>query len=98
MFQMPAEWAPQKRIWLSWPHAKADWPGKFAPIPFVFAEMIRVAKDHGFSDAQLAELRGRTEVDVRTLRHGLGLRPVFKTAKLSDFQARAGLIIRVVVI
>lgn len=41
-YHMPPEWAPQERIWFSWPHAKADWPGKFAPIPWVFAEMIRV--------------------------------------------------------
>ena len=38
--RMPAEWAPQKRIWLSWPHNEADWPGKFAPVPYVFAEMV----------------------------------------------------------
>lgn len=44
---MPAEWAPQDRIWLSWPHARADWPGKFAPIPWVFAEMIRVITGSG---------------------------------------------------
>ena len=46
-FTMPAEWSPQKRIWMSWPHAKADWPGKFAPIPYVFAEMIRVITGSG---------------------------------------------------
>lgn len=39
---MPAEWAPHEATWLAWPHHKADWPGKFAPIPFVFAEMIRL--------------------------------------------------------
>lgn len=38
---MPPEWAPQKRIWLSWPHEKADWPGKFGPVPWVFAEIVR---------------------------------------------------------
>jgi agmatine deiminase len=38
---MPPEWAPQKRIWIAWPHQKADWPGKFGPIPWVFAEIIR---------------------------------------------------------
>ena len=46
-FRMPAEWAPQERIWLSWPHAKADWPGKFAPVPWVFAEMVRVITTSG---------------------------------------------------
>ena len=37
------------------------------------------AKKHGFSDAQLAELSGVTEQEVRELRWKLGLRPVFKT-------------------
>lgn len=46
-FLMPAEWAPQERIWLSWPHARADWPGKFAPVPWVFAEMVRVIAQSG---------------------------------------------------
>ncbi|NHI17110.1 carbamoyl-phosphate synthase large subunit [Microbacterium excoecariae] len=40
---------------------------------------IRLAKEHGFSDAQIAELRGLTEEDVRQTRYDLGLRPVFKT-------------------
>jgi len=40
---------------------------------------LRIAKMHGFSDAQIAQLRGITEPEVRSLRHGLGLRPVFKT-------------------
>ena len=43
------------------------------------AEAIRVAKDHGFSDVQIAELRGITENEVRGVRHGLGIRPVYKT-------------------
>jgi agmatine deiminase len=43
---MPPEWAPQKRIWLGWPHQKADWPGKFAPIPWVFAEIARHVTAH----------------------------------------------------
>ncbi|MGP6171127.1 carbamoyl-phosphate synthase large subunit [Microbacterium sp. A204] len=43
------------------------------------AEIIRHAKEHGFSDAQLAQLRGITEAEVRGVRHGLGIRPVYKT-------------------
>ncbi|UJP11019.1 carbamoyl-phosphate synthase large subunit [Microbacterium sp. KUDC0406] len=43
------------------------------------ADTIRHAKEHGFSDAQLAELRGITEQEVRGVRHGLGIRPVYKT-------------------
>lgn len=43
------------------------------------AATLRVAKEHGFSDAQIAQLRGDTETAVRGIRHGLGLRPVYKT-------------------
>jgi carbamoyl-phosphate synthase large subunit len=43
------------------------------------APTMHIAKMHGFSDAQIAELRVVTEAEVRTLRHELGLRPVFKT-------------------
>ena len=42
-------------------------------------ELIRHAKDHGFSDAQLAELRGLDETAVREARWEAGVRPVFKT-------------------
>ncbi len=40
-FAMPAEWERHERIWLAWPHQKSDWPGKFAPIPWVYAEIVR---------------------------------------------------------
>ncbi|MHB1171523.1 MAG: carbamoyl-phosphate synthase large subunit [Lacisediminihabitans sp.] len=43
------------------------------------AELIRLAKDHGFSDVQIAELRGMDELDVRSIRHAFDVRPVFKT-------------------
>jgi len=43
------------------------------------ARVIRVAKEHGFSDAQIAQLRGSTEAEVREARHSLDIRPVFKT-------------------
>jgi carbamoyl-phosphate synthase large subunit len=43
------------------------------------AATMRIAKEHGFSDAQIAELRGDSEKAVRGIRHGLGLRPVYKT-------------------
>jgi agmatine deiminase len=38
---MPAEWEPHEATWLGWPHEKTDWPGKFAPIPWAFAEIVR---------------------------------------------------------
>src|SRR5712692_10159155 len=40
-FRMPAEWEPHEATWLAWPHEKSDWPGKFAPIPWLYGEIVR---------------------------------------------------------
>jgi agmatine deiminase len=40
-YRMPAEWEPHAATWLAWPHERTDWPGKFAPIPWVYAEVVR---------------------------------------------------------
>ncbi|KZE94084.1 Carbamoyl-phosphate synthase large chain [Agromyces sp. NDB4Y10] len=42
-------------------------------------DTLLLAKDHGFSDAQIGQLRGFGEADAREVRHILGIRPVFKT-------------------
>lgn len=34
---MPPEWAHHEATWLSWPHKEVSWPGKFWPVPDVFA-------------------------------------------------------------
>jgi agmatine deiminase len=45
-FHMPAEWEPHRGTWLSWPHKEASWPGKFGPVPGIFARMVRHLADH----------------------------------------------------
>lgn len=45
-YLMPAEWAPHRATLLAWPHNKADWPDKFAPIPWVYTEIIRALTRH----------------------------------------------------
>ena len=40
--RMPAEWEPHEATWIAWPHQRADWPGKFPAIPWVYAEIVRV--------------------------------------------------------
>jgi carbamoyl-phosphate synthase large subunit len=42
-------------------------------------DVFKMAKNHGFSDAQIGQLRGLEEIKVRSLRHELGLRPSYKT-------------------
>jgi agmatine deiminase len=40
-WSMPAEWEPHQATWLAWPHNVRDWPGKFGPIPWAYAEVVR---------------------------------------------------------
>jgi carbamoyl-phosphate synthase large subunit len=42
-------------------------------------DVFKMAKNHGFSDAQIGQLRDLEEIKVRSLRHELGLRPSYKT-------------------
>lgn len=41
LYHMPAEWEHHDATWLCWPTNRMDWPGKFEPIPWVFAEMAK---------------------------------------------------------
>ena len=45
-YRMPAEWFPHAATWLAWPHHEPDWPGKLGPIPWVYAEIVRVLHAH----------------------------------------------------
>jgi agmatine deiminase len=40
-YRMPAEWEPHEASWIAWPHNREDWPGKFGPIAWVYAEIVR---------------------------------------------------------
>jgi len=45
-YRMPAEWEPHEATWLAWPHNPEDWPGKFGPIPWLYAEIVRLLAAH----------------------------------------------------
>jgi agmatine deiminase len=45
-FRMPAEWETHAGTWIGWPHNASDWPGKFAAIPWVYAEIVRLLSQH----------------------------------------------------
>jgi carbamoyl-phosphate synthase large subunit len=53
-------------------------------------DLLRAAKRSGFSDAQIAELRGLSAEQVRKLRHALGVRPVYHAVDTcaAEFAAR----------
>jgi agmatine deiminase len=41
-YAMPPEWAPHEATWIAWPHNHEDWPDKFEPIPWIYAEIVRL--------------------------------------------------------
>ncbi len=45
-YRMPAEWERHEATWLAWPHNPEDWPGKFQPIPWLYAEIVRLLAAH----------------------------------------------------
>ncbi|MDP9444103.1 MAG: carbamoyl-phosphate synthase large subunit [Actinomycetota bacterium] len=58
--------------------------------PELDVDVLRLAKRHGFSDAQVAGIRGLRADVVRGVRHALGIRPVYKTVDTcaAEFAAR----------
>ena len=53
--------------------------GEIAAAATLDADILRFAKNHGFSDVQIGQLRGIDEAEVRDIRWSLDVRPVFKT-------------------
>jgi len=45
-YRFPAEFERHAATWIAWPHHEPDWPGKLAPIPWVYAEIVRVLAAH----------------------------------------------------
>jgi carbamoyl-phosphate synthase large subunit len=68
-------------------HQEAE---RFGAMEEPTADDLRWVKSRGFSDAQLASLRGVAEADMRALRHQLGVRPIYKTVDTcaAEFEAR----------
>ena len=46
LHRFPAEFEPHDATWIAWPHHEPDWPGKLEPIPWVYAEIVRVLHRH----------------------------------------------------
>ena len=66
-YRMPAEWAPHRGTWLSWPHRESSWPGKFEPVPAVFAEMVRhlSVREEVHLNVSGVEMEGQARVVLR---------------------------------
>ena len=81
-YRMPAEWEPHAATWLAWPHNRSDWPGKFEPIPWVYAEIVR----------HLAPRRRRVHLIVAATREEQRGARACSSAADADTQSRAAFI------
>ena len=74
-YRMPAEWEPHTATWIAWPHNASDWPGRFQPIPWVYAEIVRqlaaVEQVHILVQSVDAEKRARIARYWRPARHDM---------------------------
>jgi agmatine deiminase len=76
-WRMPAEWEPHDATWIAWPHQRSDWPGKFAAIPWVYAEIVRhlhtservqLLVNNRVAEAQARKLLAKNNVDLTQVR------------------------------
>lgn len=76
-FRMPAEWEPHEATWLAWPHELTDWPGKFAPIPWAFAEIVRhlarvervyLLVEHRSAESRVKAILAKSHVNLDAVR------------------------------
>ena len=75
-YRMPAEWAPHAATWIAWPHNPADWPGKFQPIPWVYAEIVRHLSRVEEVQILVEDARARARVAKILERAGANMRRV----------------------
>lgn len=76
-YRMPAEWEPHQAVWLSWPHKRESWPGKFETVEPVVAsavaalagsELVRINVLDGGHEAHVARLLAAHGVDLAGVR------------------------------
>ncbi len=70
---MPPEWARHAATWIAWPHHEPDWPGKLAPIPWVYAEIVRVLHTHERVEILCHNAEVRDAARTHLVSHGVAL-------------------------
>jgi agmatine deiminase len=67
----PAEWEPHDATWIAWPHHEPDWPGKLAPIPWVYAEIVRMLHQYERVEVLCQNEAVRDDADRTLKAHGV---------------------------
>ncbi len=72
-YRMPAEWEPHRATWIAWPHHEPDWPGKFAAIPWVYAEIVRVLHTREIVEILCHDAAVEGDARAKLVAHGCDL-------------------------
>jgi len=72
-YRTPAEWEPHEATWLAWPHNPEDWPGKFASIPWLYAEIVRLLAAHELVQLVVEDAKAESRVQSILERAGANL-------------------------
>ncbi len=68
---LPAEWAPQSGVMLTWPHQHSDWAGQLEQVEAVYIELTRCIARREKVLITCLDLDQRSEVQCRLLRAGI---------------------------
>jgi agmatine deiminase len=72
-YRMPPEWDRHEATWLAWPHNPEDWPGKFAPIPWIYAEIVRLLSEREHIHLLVEDARAQRRAHGMLRRAGANL-------------------------
>jgi agmatine deiminase len=64
-YAMPAEWAPHRATWLSWPHNRETWPTQLARVQEAWLRMIVELSRHEQVNLLVNDAESETEVAAR---------------------------------
>ncbi|MDX9745846.1 MAG: agmatine deiminase family protein [Syntrophales bacterium] len=70
-YRFPAEWETQAATWFSWPHKEDSWPERFAPIPAVFTEIVKILAGFQHVNINVVDRHMHDDVMTRLIKAGV---------------------------
>ncbi|MCC7412874.1 MAG: agmatine deiminase family protein [Gammaproteobacteria bacterium] len=85
---MPAEWEPHAGTWLSWPHNRDTWPGRFDAVEPAYAEMVRILAACETVHVNVLDAGHERHVGAVLEAHGVSGRIIFHRFATNDAWCR----------
>jgi agmatine deiminase len=75
-YRLPAEWEPHQAVWLSWPHNRESWPGKFEAVEPVMARAVAAIQQSEAVCINVLDAAHEGHVHVLLAAHATSIRNV----------------------